>query len=369
MAGGLTVNQCVLGLGTLRLLFSCGEPSGLLLAGLLGRTLMADRDGTEVAIHVEKPVFGFWEGIKASRRVRIRVGALLARTRTLSPDAVVPVAFPGFNLRFARCCREAGLPVVYLSPPQVWAWGGWRTRELRRAADSVVCLLPFEEKLLRRAGLDATFLGHPLVDTTAQVRSREKTCAALGLPYDRDYVALLPGSRPSERNHHLPLFRELAAVVERDIRSSAVFVELGEQDEAGSVQDASARYSIVRHAAAAVVVSGTATLEAALLGTPQVVCYHLGQPSRLLARLLVRSRHFALPNIVLSRSVVPELLEPTVRSIMAELRPLLADRNRRRGLQEDCAEIRKLLGPPGAAKRIAEHVLAVARNAGRKRAA
>jgi lipid-A-disaccharide synthase len=299
----------------------------------------------------------------------VRVSALLARTRALNPDAVVPVAFSGFNLRFGRCCREAGLPVVYVSPPQVWAWGGWRIRELRRAADSVVCLLPFEQSLLRRAGLDATYFGHPLIDSTDELWSREETRAALGLPRNGDYVAFLPGSRPEERSHHSPLFRELAAVVEQGTGSSAVFVEIGDQHESETVQDVEGRYSIIKHAAAAVVVSGTATLETALLGTPQVVCYHLGQPSRLLARLLVRVRHFALPNIVLGRSAIPELLEPTVRSTMAELKPLLTDPDRRRRMLEDYAEIRRVLGPPGAAKRIAEHVVAVAQGTDPKAAA
>ncbi|UCG41742.1 MAG: hypothetical protein JSU73_07550 [candidate division WOR-3 bacterium] len=350
----------------MRVLVSCGEPSGRLLAGMLERALRADRDRTEVLVHAEEPVFGFWEGIRASRRVRTRVGALAGRIPALSPDAVVPVAFSGFNLRFGRRCREAGLPVVYLSPPQVWAWGGWRIRDLKRAADLVVCLLHFEERPLRQAGLNAVFLGHPLVDVTQEVWSREETCAALGLPSDRSYVALLPGSRPSEIDHHRPLFGELAAAVERDTRSSAVFLELGEPGGMGTLQDVKARYSAIRHAAATVVVSGTATLEAALLGTPQVVCYHLNQPTRFLARLLVRSRHFALPNIILGRGSVPELLEPSVGRIMAELMPLLADRDRRCGLQEEYAEVRRLLGPPGAMKRIAGRVVALARAAGRE---
>jgi len=363
MAGCLTVNQRVLGLGALRVLVSCGEPSGRLLAGLLERALQAEHKGTQVLVHADEPVFGFWEGVKASRRIHARIQALSARTAALRPDAVVPIAFSGFNLRFGRRCREAGLPVVYLSPPQVWAWGGWRTRDLRRAADHVVCLLPFEETFLREAGLNALFFGNPLVDETGRTRSREETCAALGLASDREYVAFLPGSRPGEIRFHRPLFERAALVLERQAGVSAVFVHIDGQDRVGADRDVQTRYSIIRHAAAAVVVSGTATLETALLGTPQVVCYHLGQPTRLLSHLLVRCRHFALPNIVLGRRVVAELLEPSTDSILAELKSLLADRDRRDRMLRDYAEIRGMLGAPGAMQRIAEFVIAAARQA------
>lgn len=336
---------------------SAGEPSGRLYAALV-ETAVA-RAAPAAVIHrfdagrACGAVFGFVEGLRAAPALRRSLAETARAVAELRPDLVLLVGFSGYHLALGRRCRRLGLPVAFFAPPQLWAWGGWRAGALRRAADLVICLFGFEAKWLRARGIPAEFAGNPLADLARPAAGRAETLSRLGLaPADR-YLAFLPGSRPAERDWHRPVFDR----VETPGRHRVWLLPDEPGDPAALLAAAAGRYDALAHADAAVVVSGTATLETALLGTPQVACYHLSPATRLLARLLVRSRRFALPNILLGRPSVPELLEPTPAAIGRELAALLADPARQARARQDARELRALLGPPGAAEHIARLLL------------
>ncbi|HDQ99495.1 MAG TPA: hypothetical protein ENN51_04330, partial [candidate division WOR-3 bacterium] len=272
----------------MRITVVTGEPSGRLYAGLVEEALAVAAPDTEIirleAAGHHDTVLGFTEGVRSAPRLTRRLSAVGRRIAGLGPDLVLLVGFSNFNLPLGRACRRVGLPVAFLAPPQLWAWGSWRCALLRRAADLVICLFPFEADWLRRRRVRAVFTGNPLVDAvragegrTAR-STRKMTLERLGMSQDQRYIAFLPGSRPSELTHHNRLFDTIEI-------PSYLCLRIAPDSPL-----APHRYDLLAHADAAVIVSGTATLEAALLGLPQVVCYHLGGPTRLLARLMVRPR-------------------------------------------------------------------------------
>ncbi len=339
----------------MRVFVSCGEPSGLLFGGLLAQALERSRPGVQVEIARFEPVLGFWEGVKAAGALRKRLAATVEQVRETRPDLVVLVAFPGFNLKLGRQCRRLGIPVVYLAPPQVWAWGRWRIPALRQAADKVVCLFPFEQQLLQEAGVDATFLGYPLFDVLDSPCLRSDVIGRLGWKQDARYVLFLPGSRPAEVAYHRPLFELVAGEIERETGLRTVIADA--PSDHGLLDSLSARYGLISHAECAVVVSGTATLETALLGVPQVVCYHLSPLTRAVARLLVRGRFFSLPNILLRRQAVPELLEPTATQVLSTVRQILDEPASGQAARDYRSRLRQMLGPAGVMDRIGQLVV------------
>ena len=321
------------------------------------------RDSAEL-----EPVFGFGEGLRAGPRLHGVLSRAEASVVKLAPDVAVLVSFSGLHLPLGRRLRRRGVPVLYLGPPQVWAWGGWRKRRLRRAADKVVCLFRFEEELLRRAGVNAVYFGYPLLDSVTATLSRAQTLEKLGLGPNEHYVVFLPGSRPAEIAYHEPLFRAVFEQLRkqaRGIRGVTVMVEQGggrknedgrtkmEGDADGIVTVSRDRYEVMRHADCACAVSGTVTAELAILGVPMVVCYHLPWLSRVLARVLVRTPHFALPNILTGTRLVPEALEPEPEELVRMLGSLMRDPEERRKQLQGLARVAASLGPPGAMARIA----------------
>jgi lipid-A-disaccharide synthase len=289
----------------------------------------------------------------------------------LAPDVVVLISFSGLHLPLGRRLRRRGVPVLYLGPPQVWAWGGWRKRRLRKAADKVVCLFRFEEKLLRRAGVNAVYFGYPLLDGVVSRLSREQTLEKLGLGPSERYVVFLPGSRLAEIAYHQPLFADVLSRLRREcgnIRGVMVTMEedasqraivksrkprgRDQEEEGRMVVVREDRYDVMHHADCACAVSGTVTAELAILGVPMVVCYHLPLLSRMLARALVRATHFALPNILAGTRLVPEVLEPEPQALAQTLTPLMRDSDERRGQLAGLARVAAELGPPGATERV-----------------
>ena len=352
----------------MRVLLSAGEPSGRLFAALIERELVVVAPDTivlrpEYLTGAAGSVLGFAQGVRAAPKLRKLVKQAVRDIAASRPDVVVLVGYPGFHLPLGRRCRKLGLRVVCLGPPQVWAWGGFRVRALRRAADRVICLFPFEEARLRSAGIDARFTGYPLFDALDCACSRSDVIGRLGWRQDVRYVVFLPGSRAPEIAYHRPLFERVGAVLEArnpGLRS----IVLGPPAGHGSDDLLSAlqvRYGVIEHAECAVVVSGTATLETAMLGTPQLACYHLSPVSRLAARVLVRLRYFSLPNILLRERAVPELLEPTGEQILGETGRMLDAPRVQETARENRARLRGMLGPPGVMGRIARLVLDIVR--------
>jgi lipid-A-disaccharide synthase len=287
---------------------------------------------------------------------------LHAKLRDGQTRLLVPIDYPGFNLPLAAFAHARGVPVLYYIAPQVWAWHASRAADLARDADEVAVILPFEEEFLRRAGASATFVGHPLLDAPPPAAPREAWLREAGLDPERPVLALFPGSRAQEVKRHLAVFSGAAREVIRRVPGTqpaigvAPHLEPSVFDGAGWPLVGDAR-ALLHHATAALVKSGTTTLEAALAGTPCVVAYRMNPLSYAAARRLVKVPHVALANLVAGRRLAPELLQDaaTPEALAAELVPLLDEASPARvAMLEGFREVREALGGAGASERVAE---------------
>ncbi len=293
------------------------------------------------------------------------------------PALVVLIDFPDFNIPLGRRARRRGIPVVYFISPQVWAWRRGRVRALRRIVRKMLVIFPFEEPLYRRAGVDVTFVGHPLLDRLEGMPPREEARRALVLGPAERVVALLPGSRRSEVRRHLPLLLRAAAHLAATCGPLTILVAVADGVPLSLVEGLVAgaplparpvqghTYEVLRAADVSLVVSGTATLEAALLGAPMVITYRMSSLSFALAALLVRVPYIGMANLVAGRGIVPELIQwqATPARLAAAARALLEDPRAREAMQAGFGEVRARLGEPGAPARAAREILAVLRPA------
>ncbi len=304
---------------------------------------------------------------RAYRRLR---AALEGESR---PRVLVLIDFPEFNLRLARAARRAGVPVVYFIPPQLWAWRGGRMKTIRRVVSLVLAVLPFELPLYRRAGVPVEFVGHPLIDALADAPARAAARRELGLDEDAEVVGLLPGSRREEVERLLPVMREAIGTIALARPATRFVLGLAPTVERSLVERlldgaprvfvvANRAHAVMRAADLALVTSGTATLETALLGTPMIVCYQLSRVSGLLALLLIRVPWISLANLVLGRGVVPELYlaRATGDRLGAETLRLLADPAALEAQRAAFRELSGQLGRPGVGARAARFVLSQA---------
>ncbi len=277
-------------------------------------------------------------------------------------DLVIPVDFAGFNLRIARAARRRGLPVLYYIAPKVWAWGARRIKQLAAYTNQLALILPFEAEPLVRAGANATFVGHPLLETPAAEPDRSAFCRRWSLDAQRPILALLPGSRPQELDRHLGLFLETGRLVqerEGDVqlvlaRASSIPPSAFRGVGIPVVDDAR---SLLAHSAVALVKSGTSTLEAALEGTPFVTVYRTHPVTFALARRLLRVDRIALPNLIAGRDIVPEVLQKqaTPDRLANLLLTLLPPQSAERAeMITALLGVRAALGEPGASARVAE---------------
>ena len=308
-------------------------------------------------------------GVTALRAVVQRVLSIRRLLRAERWDAVVLIDHPGLNVHFARMAKQAGHRVVYYIAPQLWAWRPGRMRAIRRWVDHVCVILPFEEELYRRGGVPCTFVGHPLLDDMAGSYDRDKVRAAYGLPRDATVVGLLPGSRMGEVRALLPLMLDAARVLgHQGMRLILAVADTVDRDEIKRIcEGAGADVRLVAGDASGVmaasdmlvVASGTATLQAAIVGTPMVIVYKVPWISYGLARLFVRVRSIGLANLIAGRPFIPELIqtEATPANLAAEARRILDDVTYRDAMQAEMGRVRSLLGGPGASRRAAAVVL------------
>ncbi len=364
--------------GSPTIFLSAGEPSGDLhgaplvralrervpdarIVGLGGRRMAAE--GMEVLVDVgDLAVMGFAEVVRRIPYFLRLERQIASRFHQDDISLFLPIDFPGLNLRLARRARRAGVPVLYFIAPQVWAWRAHRARGLARDAARVAVILPFEEEFLRRAGVNATFVGHPLLEHAADDEPRRSWCTRMGLDPDRPVLALFPGSRGQEIIRHGELFSEAARRVvgaRPEVQPVVGFHPDVPASRYGSLPfpRVSGSDGLLAHATAALVKSGTSTLEAALAGVPFVVSYRVHPLSFAVARRVVNVPHVALANLVAGKRVVPELLQEdaTPGALADAILPLLdPESEARREMLAGLAEIRARLGGPGAADRVAE---------------
>jgi lipid-A-disaccharide synthase len=331
----------------------------------VGVRLVADAGETAVVGVVE-----LWEKRKALR------GALAALRRHLitdRPALLICIDFPDFNFLVARSAQRLGIPVCYFISPQIWAWRRGRIRTIRRLVRKMLVLFPFEEALYRAAGVDVVFVGHPLLDVLATVPERGVCRERLNLAADACVVGLLPGSRTAEIRRHLPILLGAAALVRTEAPDTEVVLALGDARERETVERAVAgaavpvrviqgrTHEVLRAADVLLAVSGTVTLEAAILGTPMIITYRLGAVSGWVARRLIRVRFVGLPNLVAGEAIVPELLlrEATAARLGAAALEILRSPDRQARMRAALADVRQRLGNPGAIDRAAEEIVAL----------
>ena len=317
-------------------------------------------------------VFEVFEKLPALSKALGRMSEAAAGKR---PDAAILIDFPDFHALLARRLHRAGVPLLYYVSPQVWAWRAGRARAIARLARRIVTLFPFEAEIYLRLGADAVCAGHPLVDDV-----REGLASDPALPRgSRRRLVLLPGSRVAEvRKHWAPMLEAAAPLARRFDLDVVALRAPGLPDEvfAGAAQGNVSVVSTGRHAQLAsadlaFVASGTATLEAALCGTPMVVVYRTAAATYALAKALVKLRWISLVNIVAGREVVPELLQDDVNAARLEREAAaLFDSPERLGqMRADLAEVARKLGPPGASERAADAILEVLEPGRRREAA
>ncbi len=369
----------------LRLAIVAGEPSGDAHGGNLVRAFGGlapearwfgaggpglSAAGAEILVPMEKlAVVGISEVLTHLPDLWREMGKLKAALRERRPDALVLVDFPDFNFRLAKFAKGLGIPVAYYITPQVWAWRQSRTEFLKRFVDRALVIFPFEETFLRERGVDAVFVGHPLVDTARPDSSLEAFLARYGLDPRAPRVALLPGSRPSEVKRNLPALVSAAEILQVRHPDAVIMVPWAEglppalrsAFPTASLRWISGAYrDVLGHAHAAAVASGTATLEAALMGVPHVIVYRLKPLTYAIGRRLVKLDRVGLPNVVMREAVVPELIQDdfTPERVAAALCNFLEHQKAAMARAGDiAARIRTALGEGNASSRAALELL------------
>ncbi len=324
--------------------------------------------GTLVRHYRETAFMGFLE-------VLIHIRSILSFLRECKqdllqqrPNALILIDYPGFNLRIAEFAHKNGIRVYYYISPQVWAWKKDRVHTLGRHVDRLFVILPFEKEFYARYGYEVEFVGHPLLDAIESERTeipdRNSFLEELGIP-DHPIIAVLPGSREQEVQRMLPVMLSLKehypdrtfVVAGTSALDDGIYLEAVRMEGVELLKDRS--YAILEHAEAAMVTSGTATLETALFGVPLVVCYSGGRASFWIAKRLVKVPYISLVNLIMEREVAKELIQSDLKeeTLKEELDRILSGAKGRERMLEAFEELREKLGGTGASEYTADRIV------------
>jgi lipid-A-disaccharide synthase len=286
--------------------------------------------------------------------------------------AAILIHYPMFNLLLAKVCRKAGVPVFFFIGPQVWAWRKGRLKEIRKTVDKMFVILPFEEPIYRQAGIDVEFVGHPFIEQARPTQSREEARREFGLQPGVKTVGLLPGSRKSEIDRLLPVMLRAAGKLKAALGQCQFLLPIADsippeyiharlQGAPVAVRTVVGKtYDVMNACDFLFCCSGSATLEAGLIGCPMVIIYRFNPITFWFGRRLVHIKYFGLINIVAGEELAPELLqgEVTPERMVHEALAILTQPERERALRQQLAQVRQSLGPPGVAGRLADRILA-----------
>jgi lipid-A-disaccharide synthase len=333
--------------------------------GCAGRRLR--EAGVRPVIRAEElAVVGIFEVARDIPRIYGQFRRLAAAAVAEKPALAVLTDSPDFNLRLAKKLRRAGIPVVYYVAPQVWAWRRRRVRLLRESVDHLLCIFPFEEKFFRRHGVETTFVGHPLYGSLHPTLSRQEFCRRHGLAPEKPLIALLPGSRRGEASRHLgPVLDAVARLTQQRPMNFVLpaSTTTGREFFAQRISDPAVQViegeteNALANADLALVASGSATVEAALLGAPMVVFYRVTAASWMVGRMLVDVPFYSMVNLLAQRRIVPELIQSdcTGERLASEAGRLLESEQARQRMKQDLGAVkRSLQGEMPAAQRAAE---------------
>lgn len=296
--------------------------------------------GCDLVVHArELSVVGITEILSHLPKIWRRFHTLIASADSRSPDLAIVIDSPAFNWRVARQMKKRGVPVVYYVCPQFWAWRQGRVRLLRKYVDKALVIFPFEEKFYRDRGVDAEFVGHPLAELPRPAISREQYAAEHGLVASKPWITLMPGSRNKEVRLNFPEMLRAAELlgtqyefllpVAPTVSKELILQLMSEEnvDATTSVHMTLDALPALAHSRAAIVASGTATVEAAMMETPFVMVYRVTPLTYLLGRWTVKVPHFAMVNLIAGEQVVPELVQQqfTAERVIAELKRIIPD--------------------------------------------
>ncbi len=361
-----------------KVLISAGEASGDLYASGLVEALRREhpeleffgcagprmqRAGVRAVVDASSlNVVGLVEVLLHIPRIYREYRKLVAAARSGRPEAAILTDSPDFHLRLAGRLKELKIPVIYLVAPQVWAWRKGRLPRMRRTIDRLLCIFPFEPEFFRKAGIDATYIGHPLTRLVKPSAPRPELRRRYGIQDGTRLIALLPGSRPGEAARHLPILLETAGRIRRAAGTTTVrfvvavppgTVPLGsnfrERISASSIQLLEGKtWDVLACADLALAASGTVTIEATLLGTPMITFYRVNRLSWLMGRHMVKVPFYSMVNLVAGRRIVPEFIqnEMTAERLASESLALLADQPACERMRQELRMVAESLSGP-----------------------
>ena len=319
-----------------------------------GGDLMEGAGGSLVKHYKDLAFMGFVEVIKNLPTILKNLKFCKQDILAFKPDLLILIDYPGFNLRIARWAKKQGIRIVFYISPQVWAWKEGRVKSIKASVDKMIVILPFEKAFYDRWNYNVDYVGHPLVEVIDRFLAESDRPPLAEKPV----IALLPGSRKQEILKKLPLMLELSkafpeyqfVVAQAPGMDESFYHDLlAPYTNVSSVRNET--YHLLNQSSAALVTSGTATLETALFGVPEVVCYKGNPISYLIARKLIRVKYISLVNLIMDREVVKELIQDklTVENLAKELRLLLYDQQKRKQLDQDYKALKRLLSEGGNA--------------------
>lgn len=364
-----------------RIMMIAGEPSGDLHASNLIRELKKlspdieifgtggdkmQAAGAKIIFHLrELAVTGLFDVIKSLPKLKKVQSGLLSKIREEKTDLIILVDYPDFNLRFAKKAHKLGVPIIYYISPQVWAWRKGRIKTIKKYVKKIFVLFKFEEELYKKAGVPVEFIGHPLIDIITPT----------GQPADRrtgeQIIGLLPGSRRGLVKMHLPIMLKSAELIHKQLPQTRFLLSESPSIDKNIYEDALKKhslpltivegntYDIINSSDAAIVTSGTATLETAILEKPMVIIYKLPLLEYLIAKPLLLLKHIGLVNIVAGKEVVPELIQSraTPEIIAKNLLDILTDKQKYGEIQNRLIAVKNSLYPDSASQRAATSIL------------
>lgn len=331
--------------------------------------------GMELFYHInEMSVLGFWDVLKQFRFFRNVYRHLVKTMKRLQPAVLVLIDYPGLNLKLAKAAHKLGIPVLYYIAPQVWAWGAGRIKKMARTVNKMAVIIPFEEKMYRDAGIDATFVGHPLLEVIRPKSSRTEFFKHNSLDPSKKTIGLLPGSRTLEVKRLLPEMIRTAVELKKahpEIQSiigkastvdATIYEEIIQSNNQFQLLEYST-YDVMKHSDVLIVASGTATLESALFETPLIIVYKVDSFSYNIGKRLVKIYNIGLVNVIAEKRIVPEFIQNDFKmeNLIPEINALLFDKKARQKVIQDLKQIKEKLGETGASRRTAETVLEMAK--------
>jgi lipid-A-disaccharide synthase len=328
----------------------------------LGGQRMEDLGFRRIVRAEDVAVMGITEVIRHMPRIYGEYRKLKASIAAERPDAAILIDFPDVNLSLAKHLNRAGVPVIYFVSPQLWAWKKYRIREVQRYVDRMLVIFPFEERFYRERQVEATFVGHPLAELPLPTVSRETFARESGLDPSKGWIGLLPGSRAKEIRLNLPEMLRAAQLLSQneqryefllplastltEAHRAEVRTMLPKEIKITVTNDARAT---LHHARASIVASGTATVEAAIIGNPFLVVYRVSPITYAVAKRVVDVPHVAMVNLIAERRAVPELIQGdfTAENVVSHLQPLLEDKSARAAMQSSLKAISDMLKAEG----------------------